>query len=236
MGSDLPASKIVDFIIGDFEAAWNALAAEPVAGNRGNFLFALQAMVLLEVASRLCASDLTGAALGAFSTQLSARDPRYFTALPGACAGGSHEFTLPCSGPNPSAELLAALFDLIRNGQAHQYQQIRVRLSDGMDFQVELTGAEHGLFLDRTPNRTGHLVQSRDESGDLWLKVRTDVLFVDVRESIRTANLLGRGLSIVHLVRPRGSGTYQFSSAQLEQALQPTGSERSTLGLRLPLV
>ena len=224
MGTDLPPSKVIDFIIGDFEAAWNGLAADPVSGNRGNFLFALQAVVLVEVASRLCASDPTGAALRDLSAELEARDPRYFTALPGACTGGSSsEFALPSSGANPSAQLLAALFDLVRNGQAHQYQQIRVRLSDGIDFQVALTGAEHGLFLDKTQARTGHLVKSRDQNKDLWLKVRTDILFVDVRDSIRAANLLGRGLSIANLVRPRGNGTYQFSSAQLEQALVTGG-------------
>ena len=223
MGTDLPPSQVIDFIIGDFEAAWNGLAADPAPGNRGNFLFALQAVVLLEVASRLCASDSTGAALRDLSAQLEARDPRYFAALPGACSGGFSEFALPSSGPNPSGQLLAVLFDLIRNGQAHQYQQVRVRLNDGLDFQVALTGAEHGLFLDRTQSRTGHLVKSRDQNQDLWLKVRTDILFVDVRESIRAANLLGRGLTITNLVRPRGNGTYQFSSVQLEQALVTVG-------------
>jgi hypothetical protein len=52
MGSDLPASKIIDFLIGDFEAAWGAPAADPRPTNRGNFFFALQAVVFLEVASR----------------------------------------------------------------------------------------------------------------------------------------------------------------------------------------
>ncbi len=191
MGSDLPASTIVDFIIGDFEAAWGALAADPYPGNRANFFFALQAVVLLEVASRLCASDSSGGALSEFSAQLSARDPRYFTPLPGACAGGSSEFTLPSVGPNPACQLLWALFDLVRNGQAHQYQQIRVRLNDGVDFQVALTGAEPGLSLDTAAGRVGHLAQSKDCNGDLWLEVRTDVLFMDIRESVRAANLLG---------------------------------------------
>jgi hypothetical protein len=223
MASDLPISTIVDFIIGDFEATWTALAADPRPGNRGNFLFALQAVVLVEVASRLCASDASGAALGEFSAQLVAREPRYFTPLPGACFGGSSEFTLPYFGPNPSCQLLAALFDLIRNGQAHQYQQIRVRLNDGVDFQVSLTGAEPGLFLNPPPSRAGHLAQSRDQNHDLWLKVRTDALFVDIRDSVRAANLLGRGLTISNLIRPRVTGTYQFSGAQLEQALAAGG-------------
>src|SRR5579863_2074399 len=45
-------------------------------------------------------------------------------------------------GPDPSTELLATLFDLIRNGQAHQYRQIAVALPTGKGggtFRVGLT-------------------------------------------------------------------------------------------------
>jgi hypothetical protein len=223
MASDLPASTIVDFIIGDLEATWTALAVDPRPGNRGNFLFALQAVVLLKLASRLCASDPTGIALSEFSAQLAAREPRYFTPLPSPCVTRWTEFTLPYSGPNPSCQLLPTLFDLIRNGQAHQYQQIRVRLNDGVDFQVSLTGAERGLLLNPAPSRNGHLEQMRDQKQDLWLKVRTDILFLDIRDSVRSAHLLGRGLSLTSLARPRAKGTYEFSGSQLQQALRAGG-------------
>ena len=227
MGTDLPATTIVEFIVGDFEAAWGALAGDPDSGNRGNFMFGLQAVILLEVASRLCQSDAKGTAIDAFSAALASRDRRYFTALPSACFEGSKEFRLPHVGPNPPNQLLAVLFDLIRNGQAHQYQQIRVRLSDDIDFQVSLTGAEHGMFLDRVlaaGRPADHLRQSRDENRDLWLRVRTDILYLDVRDSIREANLLGRGLTLKHLERPRNSGNqYEFSSTELESALGGSG-------------
>jgi hypothetical protein len=222
MGSDLPVATLVDFIVGDFEAAWGALVIDPKPGHRGNFFFGLQAVVLLEVASRLCASDASGMALSDFSSQLHGREPRYFTALPGACVSQSSEFTLPFLGPDPSGQLIAALFDLIRNGQAHQYQQIRVRLNDGTDFQVSLTGAEVGRILG-SGTREGHLGQSRDSNGDLWLKVRTDTLFMDIRDSIRAANLLGRGLTFAHLLRPRRKAAYSFSGAELERALAAGG-------------
>lgn len=223
MGADLPASTIVDFIIGDFEAAWNALAAEPNAGHRGNFLFGMQSVVLLEVVSRLCASDSSGQAIGDMSAELHSREPRYFTPLPGVCITDSPEFKLPFFGPNPSRQVLAVLFDLIRNGQSHQYQQIRVRLSDGADFQVSLTGAEAGSVLGVATDRGRHLALSKEANGDLWLEVRTDILFTDIRDSIRAANLLGRGLSITHLARPRGKAAYAFTAFDLERALVAGG-------------
>src|SRR5436190_800200 len=69
-----------DMIVADFETAWDAIAKipanEPV--GRGNFVFARQAMTLLEWASRLCHDDPTGAALRAFSSALDQIEARYF--------------------------------------------------------------------------------------------------------------------------------------------------------------
>jgi hypothetical protein len=52
-------AEIFDFITGDFRSAWNGLAEVPeaVAGHRGNFMFALQAMISLEWVCRLCSND-----------------------------------------------------------------------------------------------------------------------------------------------------------------------------------
>ena len=48
--------EIFDFITGDFQCTWDALAEKPtsVAGNRGNFMFALQVVILLEWVGQLC--------------------------------------------------------------------------------------------------------------------------------------------------------------------------------------
>ena len=227
MGTDLSPKALVGLIEGDFTSAWDALASTPGNIPRGNFMFALQAMILLELGCRLCFSDQSGA-LQDFSSQLAARDVRYFTPLPGSCCSSSSQFQLPNQGANPENELIAVLFDLIRNGQAHQYQQIRVRLTDGIDFQVSLTGAGTGLFLSRVFARgrpADHLRFLKDNKGDLGVRVRTDILFLDIRDSIRDANLLGRGLTLQYLERPRSSGSsqYQFSGTDLEAALVNNG-------------
>jgi len=85
MTTDLPVATLFDFIIGDFEDTWDALAARLGNLHRGNFLFARQAMTLLEVACRLCYSDGTGQTLKRFAAELARRDARYFTKLPSSC-------------------------------------------------------------------------------------------------------------------------------------------------------
>ncbi|HYM14848.1 MAG TPA: hypothetical protein VEZ14_04765, partial [Dehalococcoidia bacterium] len=81
------------FIVGDFREAWNSLCWNPLARNRGNFLFGLLAMTLLEWSCRLASADQTGQALADYSRALAAIEPRYFTLLPKPCAG-SRDFEL----------------------------------------------------------------------------------------------------------------------------------------------
>jgi len=226
MGGDLSPQTLLQFIESDFESAWDSLAENPTVGGRGNFMFAMQTMILLEVACRLCGSDTSGSAHNAFSSEIAARDRRYFTSLPGPCFTPK-DFRLPHVGSDPASELIAALFDLIRNGHAHQYQQIRVQLNDGIDFQVSLTGASFCAYLSRTlaeGRPSDHLSMHRTRNGDIWIIVRPDVLYLDFRESIRAANLLGRGLCLKYISRPKiQSQRYQFSGSQLVSALSAAG-------------
>lgn len=83
MATNLDLHTSHDFIVGDFEAAPNAVAAIPGAAHRGNFMFGRQAMTLLEWAARLCKSDGFGGALAAFASAFEKIDTRYFTPLPG---------------------------------------------------------------------------------------------------------------------------------------------------------
>ena len=88
-------AEIFDFITGDFQSAWNALAAVPdaVARHRGNFMFALQAMILLEWVCRLCSNDAN--ALQDFSKALQQIEPRYFTQLDDGVPPPGRDFSLP---------------------------------------------------------------------------------------------------------------------------------------------
>jgi hypothetical protein len=142
-------------MVADFEDAWDAIARHKQLNGRGNFMFARQAMGVLEFVSRLCSSDATGGALLDLSAALKRIEPRYFTTLPGRCArpgfdrrNNAFDWMLPFgSVADQGRELLWAMFDLVRHGQAHQGQQIMVQLRGGDTFGISLTGASYGRTL-----------------------------------------------------------------------------------------
>jgi hypothetical protein len=220
--------EIFDFITGDFQWTWDALAEKPesVAGNRGNFLFALQAAVLLEWVCRLCASDLRGSAPDDFATELQKIEPKYFTELDGRYQA-PREFTLPGVGSDPLKSLLGAVWDLIRNGQAHQYQDIIVKLTDGKQWVLGIQGVQHGWPLSEVATRRAlllHLAYQVDLDGDLVVFVHPGAFFLDIRDATYNAYLLSRGLTINHFTRGApGKPSYQFNLNQLELALQRGG-------------
>jgi hypothetical protein len=126
MVTNLTPEKIHLFIVEDFKGAWNSIAAnsDPKIG-RANFMFARQAMNLLEFAARLCHTDPSFVALRDFSTELKNIEAKYFTLLPGKSQHPS-DFILPYTSSSNETSLLAVLYDLIRNGLAHQYQPNRI--------------------------------------------------------------------------------------------------------------
>ena len=221
MTSRHPEQEIFKFITGDFEAAWNGLAGT-ADSHRGNFLFALLAMILLEWVCRLCSNEAN--ALLDFSKALQQIEPRYFTQLDDGIK--SPGFTLPGVGPDPLKNLLSALWDLIRNGNAHEYQDIFVALTDGKHWALRLLGVDHGHSLHVVGEKRSslrHLTCSFDRDGDLALTVHPGVLFLDIRDAVRNSSLLNRGLVPKPFARPRNQKEYQFSSTQLKEALQKGG-------------
>jgi hypothetical protein len=219
----LPANRIFRFIVGDFESAWAALAATKGRIARGNFMFALLAMILLEFACRVCEKDNTKKKLADLTQALTAIDRRYFTPLPGRCAQTS-EFTLP--GAYPDSNLLAMIFDLVRNGKAHQYQSAVLALSDG-EVDLDLTGATMGRALTKPGRRrpTKHLRFKVSASGDLSLYIRTDQLFLDVKQAIENSGIISPSDVVSDIIRPRlnkkgGAPVfYNFSVSSLRNSL-----------------
>lgn len=219
--------EIFDFIRGDFQCTWDALAEKSmsVAGNRGNFMFALQAAILLEWVGQLCASDNTGKALSEFATELQRIEPKYFTELDDKCQA-PRTFTLPGVGPDPLKSLLGAMWDLIRNGQAHQYHDIIVKLTDGKQWVLGLQGVLHEWPLSEVAtNRSSlqHLTYRIDSDGDLMLIVHPGAFFLDICGAVQSADLLSRGLTITSFARGRGTKYYQYDLPQLELALKKGG-------------
>lgn len=231
MVRNLTPDEIHQFIVRDFRGAWNSIAANHDATiGRGNFMFASQAMILLEFAARLYASNANGVMHRKFSNELHRIEPRYFTLLPAPCATNK-EFILPHMDDATGKTLLWSLFDLIRHGLAHQYQQIIVDLNDGKHFYISLTGADLDRYLDvatnpQRPNQ--HLGYTFDNDGDLELKIYPDILFLDFECAIDKSGLLNKGFSFQYLNRPASKGRptskvsanyYNFDTMQLKQSL-----------------
>lgn len=211
---NLPAKKLYEFHRGDFRALWDSLAANPAPGSRGNFAFGLMAMMLLELASRAC--EGRAATRTALADALHARDPRYFTALPFTVPPRS-EFEIPAVATSPAnQQLLSVLFDLIRNGGAHQYQQIIVDLGGGQTFAVGMTGCQPGRDLATVATdlrRDSHL-SVRYGNRQIKIVVRPDTLFLDLEAAIGSASVFKRGVKIAHLIRPRPPRTGRPSTPQ----------------------
>jgi hypothetical protein len=227
MATNLSFETLYSFITRDLESAWNAMARESEPGalrGGGNFMFARQAMTLLELACRVCRADTTGSMLRGFSEELARIELRYFTELPADVRGpGPDEFDLPSITSNPKRDLLRLLFDLIRNGQAHQYQQINVDLADAKELQIGLTGVEAGIHIEGRRNRPPeHLGVTRDHDGNvLAILVVTDLLYRDIKAAIERAAIPGSGLTLKYLKR----NEYAFSADDLAATLHAAGHQ-----------
>lgn len=204
MVSNLTVDEVYDFISKDFIGAWDSVASNASKDiGRGNFMFSRQAMILREFACRLYGSD--SKIRTQFSTQLKNIEPKYFTRLPSPCADPK-EFTLPHLRNQSGDLLLWALFDLIRNGLAHQYQQIIVVLKNRKKFFIELSGAKQGRHLDtvRKSRHAGHLDYYIDKDGDIGVRIYPDQLFLDIEQAIQQSQLLSKRRRFRHLRRPIG--------------------------------
>jgi hypothetical protein len=227
MVRNLSVNEIYHFITGDFIACWDSLAGNLDPGiGRGNFMFARQAMNLLEFACRLYEDDSTGQARVDFSNELNSIEPKYFTRLPTICAT-TKGFTLPHLENRSGDLLLWSLFDLIRHGLAHQYQQIIADLNDGHHFFVQLTGATPGRTLStvENPRPNDHLGYCSDEDGDVAIRICPEILFIDFDNAINRSNLLGRNLNFDYLSRGGQSNRkfYNFDAAALINNLNGSG-------------
>lgn len=230
--ADLSAETILEYLDGDFRAAWDALAAFPGDVNRGNFMFALHAMIYLEVACRCC-NDQTLEKLG---LGLKSADSRYFTKLPGKAASPAG-FKLPERGTNPANALLYALFDLVRNGQAHQYQPTLVTLKHNQGFHVRVTGAAFGATLAAAaaPSvRQDHLRVGLDADGNVWIDVRTDLLFLDISSVVKSLGLPTRAMQRLEAPAP-GKSHYQYPATDLLKAFRENGHQVAALPLSGPV-
>jgi hypothetical protein len=214
---NLEPGTVADLLRADFRAAWKGIAAdERTTGVGGNFMFAGLAMTYLELSCRTASSDVSGRTLSDYGRALHEREPRYFAELP-CKVSLPRDLSLPTYGTAPvDRQLLTLLFDLIRNGQAHQYQQIPLRLVDGRHLTIALSGATNDRPIDEAIPRgdrpEAHLMLDDSSEPLRWL-ICPDVLFLDFERASRAARVFSQGLRPVYLSRKLPLSTEQLRAA-----------------------
>lgn len=224
---NLEANTLFGFLRDDFASIWDALCASQAESSNGaNFTLGLLATVLLELCSRIASSS--DHAYRWFSDALGEEDPRYYAELPFE-SNLPRRFKLPAASVvPPERQLLSVIFDLVRNGQAHQYQQVVGLLDDGRLLGIQLTGVDRGgenaRFDDllRWPltRPADHLaLDIKQRTGNIWLRVRPEILFKDVQRAAERSGLFNGMLQLDYLSGPQ----FAADSDAVVKTLQASG-------------
>ena len=140
-------------------------------------------MTLLEFICRLCSNDTTEKEIRKLSNKLNHIQPKYFTILPAKCVSIA-DFSLPSIDESQNDPLLWVLFDLVRHGLSHQYQQIIADLNDEKHFYIKLIRPTFDYYLNKSSSIcNNHLAYSIDSDGNLELSVYPEILFLDCKKS-----------------------------------------------------
>ncbi len=199
MVNNLTVKEIFDFITKDFEGLWNSVAKN---NDENTGIFGRQAMTVLEFVCRLCSKDTTRKEIKKLSNNLIRIQPKYFTILPAKCVSTA-DFSLPSIDESQNDPLLWSLFDLIRHGLSHQYQQIIANLNDGKQFYVKLTGPTFDCYINKSRTLcNNHLAYSIDSDGDLELTIYPNILYLDLKDAIYDSGILKTNLQFSYLSRP----------------------------------
>jgi hypothetical protein len=177
----------------EFETAWDAMATtDRELRTGGSFLFARQAMLLVELATTVARTDAD--TLQRFSEELFAREPALFKLLPYTTRKGTRN-RVPRLAPSgdPRSELIEVLFDLVRHGHAHVGHQVYAPLKDGGAFGVVLHGVWTGRTIENIRPPGGrhfdHLLFRRQSNGQLVVEVCAGTLYLDARDASEAARV-----------------------------------------------
>lgn len=209
---NMTLKDIYDNITGDFESLWNTLSSDKASKYRGNFTFALLDMILLEVISRVCKLDKSGNLLREFADCLYCSDKRYFGVINGwSGLKQNSDYTIPYKSQE-GKEVLSFLFDLIRNGQAHQYQQIVVKLKD-CSIVVTIYGAIFGVNLKTVNNRSKHLdvkFANNGENNLVLIDFRPEIFYLDLTKAVTCSKIFDKIKQFNYLSRSYPAITKDF--------------------------
>jgi hypothetical protein len=207
---------IFKFITGDFEVAWKAITK---GGGGCNYLLGLLAMIFLEWVMNICKLDETEKAHKRFFEELNLLDQRYFVRLPAPYGNKPPSFfPSPINGVPKAQVFLVMLFDLVRNGTAHSYDQVAY-LADGKHLLAKMLGARPGQSLDNLESkyRERHLTSEFDGDGVLTT-VHSGLLYLDLKKAFAEAHL-PHLLPGMESRRKKKKDPYLLTTSQLKGAL-----------------
>lgn len=169
-------------------------------------------MILLEFIATYCKGDESCNALKDFTRELNSIETRYFSEISNFKASkGIKKLGLPTiNGKNN--EFIHVLFDLIRNRQAHQYQQILADLKDqlliiSISGRVGVPGRTEGLLLREVKKlqiRDGHLNFTVGQAC-ISVSFRPEIFFLDITKAVEETEILERRFSFNHFNRSNSS-------------------------------
>jgi len=189
-----PSRVLFDNLCAEFEATWDAMATTTFSEHTdGRFLFTRQAMLLVELASAVARRDPP--TFRRFSEELRDREGLLFKRIPYRPGRGTTD-AIPRIAPrgDPTSELIALLFDLVRNGHAHLGHQLYAPLKDGRAFGVVLVaGAVNGRTIDKIRPSGGrtleHLACYKQPDGNIAIRLCPGTLYLDVRDASESAGV-----------------------------------------------
>jgi hypothetical protein len=116
------------------------------------------------------------------------------------------------------------LFDLVRNGLAHQYQQIVLRLADAPVY-VRLGGPNFGQTIAQSRHDgPGNHLAAVDQVGALGIVVKPAWLYLDFKDAVHQAGILTMALQSSRLKRSDPDHRYPGLTAEMvRQALNDAG-------------
>lgn len=197
-----PAKLLFQYIVDDFEKTWDALVEtckeDPSKGGGSNFMFGLMSMVLLEFVCRVCEKS---GGIAAFETALRNIEPKYFTPLPGMVSKSAVQLPGVAPGTNGST-LLALIFELLRNGKAHQYSSMIAQLPGGgcIDFGIAGPRIDRAIKNPARVRPAGHLGYQVDGS-DVYVLIRPDQLFLDIKHAAEQSGVITDTCQLDYLQR-----------------------------------
>jgi hypothetical protein len=125
--------------------------------------------------------------------------------------------------PNGMTPLLWMLFDLVRNGLAHQYQQIILHLDQRV--YIGLGGPTYRETINKTREHgpQNHLATVEEVNG-LGIVVKPGVMYLDFKDAVVQAKLVDLSAPPVSLVRSDQDRKYQGLTANaIRNALGAAG-------------